>query len=226
MMALMRSLLLLLLIPFFANSSPDFRYKTVNLRGWEVHFETALLEEEALFQEVNLLMRAKLREIDSRLPKSVLRELRKVPIYFHLNRESNPGACYHPSSEWLKENKLPERWAQSVEFGVAENFLDWIHVQPSMVLHEKAHAYHHRVLGYGNAQILQAYEKAMSEGLYDQTLYALGGTVPGYAATNVQEYFAETSEAYWGTNDAFPFVRGELMRHDPTIAELHSRLWQ
>ena len=86
----MRSLLLLLFIPFFANSSPGFRYKTMNLRGWEVHFETALLKDKALFQEVDLLMKAKLREIDSRLPKSVVRELRKVPIYFHLNREQCP----------------------------------------------------------------------------------------------------------------------------------------
>ena len=29
------------------------------------------------------------------------------------------------------------------------------------------------------------------------------------------EYFAEASEAYFGTNDFFPFVRIELRRHDP-----------
>lgn len=222
----MRSLLLLLIIPFFDFSTSEFRYETMDIRGWKVHFESVLVEEQELFEEVHMLMMAKLWEIDSRLPESTVAKLRKVPIYFHLNRMGNPGACYHPSSEWLKRNNLPERWAQSVEFGVAKNFLIWIHDQPSMVLHEMAHAYHHRVLGYDNSEIIQAYDNAISKGMYSETLHVRGGVVSGYASTNVQEYFAETAEAYWGTNDAFPFVRGELIEHDSVIAEIHSRIWR
>jgi hypothetical protein len=39
------------------------------------------------------------------------------------------------------------------------------------------------------------------------------------------EYFAEGTEAYLGTNDFYPFVRGELIRHDPLLAELLSEVW-
>ena len=39
------------------------------------------------------------------------------------------------------------------------------------------------------------------------------------------EYFAECSEAYFGTNDFYPFVRSELRRHDPDAAALLGRLW-
>jgi hypothetical protein len=39
------------------------------------------------------------------------------------------------------------------------------------------------------------------------------------------EYFAEASEAYFGTNDFYPFVRTELQRHDPEMYELLKRLW-
>ncbi|MDG2309878.1 MAG: hypothetical protein P8L98_04780, partial [Planctomycetota bacterium] len=119
-------------------------YKTENMRGWTVHFEEQLCDKPKLYSEVRLLLSSKLREIDSRLPANVVSQLRKVEIYFHLNRPANPGACYHPSKQWLKNNNLNTDWAKSIEFGVAANFLGWIHEQPSMVLHEMSHAYHHQ----------------------------------------------------------------------------------
>ena len=45
-----------------------FKYQTVELRGWTVHFEQALVQDKELYGEVELLLQAKLREIDSRLP--------------------------------------------------------------------------------------------------------------------------------------------------------------
>lgn len=46
-----------------------------------------------------------------------------------------------------------------------------------------------------------------------------------YALNNSQEYFAETSEAYFGTNDFFPFVRAELKEHDPRGFGLMEKVW-
>ena len=46
-----------------------------------------------------------------------------------------------------------------------------------------------------------------------------------YAATNPMEYFAEASEAYFGTNDFYPFDRAELERHDPEMFALVDKLW-
>ena len=43
--------------------------------------------------------------------------------------------------------------------------------------------------------------------------------------TNPPEYFAESCEAYFGTNDFYPFVRAELQRHDPVMYELIERAW-
>ena len=52
-----------------------------------------------------------------------------------------------------------------------------------------------------------------------------GGSKRAYALNNVQEFFAEMSEAYFGRNDFFPFTRGELQEHDPEICALIERLW-
>ena len=43
--------------------------------------------------------------------------------------------------------------------------------------------------------------------------------------TNPQEYFAESTEAFFGRNDFFPFTREELRRHDPEMAKLLERVW-
>jgi hypothetical protein len=43
--------------------------------------------------------------------------------------------------------------------------------------------------------------------------------------TNPKEYFAELSEAYFGKNDFYPFVRGELKVHDPVGYRLMEEAW-
>ena len=47
-----------------------------------------------------------------------------------------------------------------------------------------------------------------------------------YATTNPMEYFAESSEAFFGRNDFYPFVRSELEKYDPATFKLLMKLWQ
>ena len=86
-----------------------------------------------------------------------------------------------------------------------------------MVLHELAHAYHHQFLedGFDNPEVKAAYDRAMKSKLYQKVLRINGRDEKAYAATNPMEYFAEATEAFFGTNDFYPFVRSELKRHDP-----------
>ncbi len=96
-----------------------------------------------------------------------------------------------------------------------------------MVLHELAHAYHHQSLplGFENPEVRAAFDRAMKAGSYDSVLRGNGKEERAYAATNPMEYFAEATEAYFGTNDFFPFVHVELQRHDPQMYALLRKLW-
>lgn len=78
---------------------------------------------------------------------------------------------------------------------------------PMGIFHELAHAYHDQFMeeGYRNQLILRAYNKAMSEGLYDKVMDHRGRMVKAYAANNQMEYFAEATEAYFYRNDFYPF---------------------
>ncbi len=72
----------------------------------------------------------------------------------------------------------------------------------------------------------QAFEDARSTGRYDSVLHVSGQSRRAYALNNDQEYFAECTEAFFGTNDFYPFVRPELKQHDPQACALLARLWK
>ena len=46
-----------------------------------------------------------------------------------------------------------------------------------------------------------------------------------YGLTNQKEFFAEMTECYFGSNDFYPFVTGELMQAEPEIFALLAEIW-
>lgn len=205
---------------------PTSNYIIRRIEGWSIYVNYRLINEnKRLGRDVLKLMRTKLVDINRTIPKSALKHLHEVPIWLELDNNQVACACYHPSKEWLIENNFNPEKAKSVEIGNTRNFMDWTIHQPSMVLHELAHAYHHRVLGYSNAEIKKAYDEAVEAGIYESVLRYNGDNGRAYALNNDQEYFAEQTEAYFGTNDFYPFVRAELMKHDPLMYETLKMLW-
>jgi hypothetical protein len=81
------------------------------------------------------------------------------------------------------------------------------------------------VLGEQNAELSAAHAEVVKGGKYDAVLHFSGTRKKAYALENATEYFAELSEAYFGTNDFYPFVRSELKEHDPRGYELLKKLW-
>ena len=86
--------------------------------------------------------------------------------------------------------------------------------QPWLVLHELAHAHHHRVLGPDNTAVRGAYQKALGAGAYTAVKHADGGIRRANALASDRKYFAQLTEAYYGKNDFYPFVREELQDYD------------
>ena len=96
---------------------------------------------------------------------------------------------------------------------------------PYVVLHELAHSYHDQVLGFNHPEIKRVFEAAKAAEIYDEVLDHAGRKVKHYALSNHKEYFAEMTEAYFGVNDFFPFVRAELKQHDPRMYSLLEKIW-
>jgi len=207
-------------------SQPADAYTVKTIEGWKVHVSKKLpAAPDGLGEKVLKLIGAKLFEINRTVPPKALIELQKVPIWLELNSKVVFGA-YHPSAAWLKNNARNPAMARGIEIGNARRALSWSLHQPSFMLHELAHAYHHRHLGFGNKEVIEAYKRAVESKSYDKVLHCSGRTGKAYAIKNPKEYFAELSEAYFGVNDFYPFVRAEVRKHDPQMYELLRKLWK
>jgi len=205
---------------------PTSNYTIQDIEGWKIYVNNCLLnEKKELGCKLLELMKVKLFDINRTVPNPALDEIHKVRIWLEAESEVT-CACYHPSKNWLIDNGFNPEKAKSVEIGNPDNFLKWTLHQPSMVLHELAHGYHHQFLGYDNPDIKEAYKKAVEDKLYESVLRYDGQTARAYALNNDQEYFAELTESYFGTNDFYPFVRAEIMQHDPKMFQTLKKLWR
>jgi hypothetical protein len=223
-------LLCILFLVFCAGSNqytPTSGYTIQEIEGWKVFVNKELSSEHPeLAKEVLRLLKQQLYQIIRVVPEAALTELRAVPIWVEYKAPRHPCMCYHPSEPWLRSHGFNPEKKQSVEIANAENFLKWTLGQPWMVLHELAHSYHDRVLSYENGEIRQAYQQAVESKRYESVLHISGRPRRAYVLNNDQEYFAECSEAFFGTNDFYPFVRAELQQHDPNMCQLLKKLWK
>lgn len=224
--------LLMLVAPVCADEpktpyDPTDHYEVRRLEGWKLRVNKRLLAEEhrELYAKTLRILGDQLFQITRVVPAEALGKLRKVPIWVELKEPHHPCMCYHPDAKWLREHGMNPDKAGGVELANARNFNSWTLQQPWMVLHELAHGYHHQVLGFENAEVQACYDAAASAKLYESVLHGRGRKERHYALTNAKEYFAEMTEAYFGTNDFYPFVRAELKQVDPRIHELLEKVW-
>jgi hypothetical protein len=207
--------------------TPTTGYSIREIEGWIVLVNKELLSDHVdLAEDVLKLLKHQLYQITRIVPDEALKEIRNISIWVEYNDPRHRCMCYHPSEQWLRNNGFNPEKARGVEIANSENFLKWTLDQPWMVMHELAHSYHHCVLGYDNAEIREAYNKAVDSKQYESVQHIAGKPRRAYALNNDQEYFAECTEAIFGTNDFYPFVRSELKQHDPQMYELLKKLWR
>jgi Mlc titration factor MtfA (ptsG expression regulator) len=95
-----------------------------------------------------------------------------------------------------------------------------------VILHELAHAYHDQVLGFDEPRIQKAWARFKDSGKYEKVLHISGNMRRHYALTDPKEFFAEMTEAFFGTNDFYPFVHGELKKELPEVHQLLDEIWR
>jgi hypothetical protein len=199
------------------------------IEGWTVRVDDRLLQppNQRLGSRILKALEAKLADINAVVQPDRLEKLHGVTIVLDLSHGKLRSMQYHPSAAWLEENGYARDLVHCVHIPEAAELLAprQINVQPWCVLHELAHAYHDQVLGFDEVRIRDAYERYKKSGHGDAVLLTTGQRVRHYGLTNPKEFFAEMSEAYFGTNDFFPFNRGELMTAEPEIYRLMQAIW-
>lgn len=199
------------------------------VEGWTVQVDPQLLAGEHR-HEGELALKAlanHLQRITWIVPPARLAELRRLPIWLEYRHPTLTSMQYHPSRGWLLAHGHDPRLAKHVHLPRAADLTarrTWAK-HPYVVLHELAHAWHDQVAGFDQPDIQAAWQQAKDDGIYEEVLLYTGRKVRHYALTNHKEYFAESTEAWFGVNDFYPFVRAELAEHDPRMYALLKRLW-
>lgn len=224
------TLFALSILPLAAADKAKKHFEPVKkeIEGWTVWVEPKLLEGEHAEMGAKALsmLGNHLERIAILLPEKQLAAMKKLEIWIEHEHELVPMQ-YHPGKDWLVERGYDPRLVKKVHIPRAEALLSRHHMlkHPAVILHELAHSYHDQVLGFEDKGILDAYNQAMKEKLYDKVMLYTGEKVRHYGATDHKEYFSESTEAYFYHNDFYPFVRSELKLHDPRGYAQMERVW-
>lgn len=212
------------------SETPDFYDPVIRkIEGFEIAVDPALLEPDRkeLTGRVFAALANHLQRVKFILPEDRQRKLMLCKIWLELDNPKIRGMQYHPGRGWLLSKGLDPRLVKHVHIPQARALLDrrqWAK-HPYVILHELAHAFHDQVYGFDNREIRAVYEKALKSGKYEKILDHRGKQVRHYGMNNEKEYFAESTEAYLGVNDFYPFVRAELKEFDPDMFRLMEKIW-
>ncbi|MEY4272584.1 MAG: hypothetical protein RL250_1450 [Verrucomicrobiota bacterium] len=214
-------------------ANQPWRYESRLIRGWSVLIRLELLTEDkkAETEKGLLLITQQLEDIERLVPPKALAQLRRVTLWLSPPyANARPRAEYHPGADWLKANGRNPAMAKGVEFTDVSHLDKEVLRMPLLTLHELAHAYHDQVLGFGHPGIKACYEQAVANHSYDKVSRKnwegkITEGVRAYAMTNPMEYFSETTEAFFGRNDFFPYERKELEAHDPAMVAVLKKVW-
>lgn len=204
-------------------------HTTRHLAGWSVRVDDRLLQgaHATAGTRALALLESRLVAITFVVPEKALARLRTVTIQLDYTHGDMVPMQYHPDAGWLQANGYSDKLAKCVHIPDLADFLEpqGIHGQPWVVLHELAHAYHDQVIGSEDPRITAAWKKFRDSGKYKSVLHVSGRMREHYGVTNKAEFFAEMTETYFGSNDFYPFVAGELKQVEPEIFALLTKLW-
>jgi dipeptidyl-peptidase-4 len=199
------------------------------IEDWTVHVEPRLIEGEHRKSGARALkmLANHLQRIAILVPQEQLAKLRTIEFWIEHAHPQLNGKHYHPNLKWLTDRGHDPRLAKKVHITHANELFSRQQMlkHPAVVLHELAHGYHDQYLSFNNPRIIDAYDKAMTAGIYDKVLLYNGKQVRHYGASDHKEYFAEGTESFFYRNDFYPFVGAELERHDLTLYSLLVEIW-
>ena len=188
-------------------------YNEVMIHGWLIRVSPDYADDENSLDRALAEIDRQLDNISQAVPEPALSALRRTVFWLEYRADDPQRSVYHRSSRWLANNGFNPDKAKGIEIDAGVYSRE--EEAPWSLLHELTHAYYDTVLNRTSPDLEAAYAAAVASGAYKDVLRNTGSRRAAYALTNVSEYFAELSEAYFGENDFEPFDRDQLRTFDP-----------
>lgn len=202
-----------------------FGYRSLDIEGWDVRLERELDRRNFIVAKaVEMEVARQLDAIERQVPPWHLPSMQAVSLW--ISHSNAPGLSYHDSAHYLSDQGRDPRMLGGIEIGDARDFLAMSETQSWVLLHEFAHALHHKNHAWRFAPIDRAWLNARRGDLYRDVAHRHPGPErDAYALTNPREYLAELSQAFFGDNAMFPFNRRQLYDYDPNGYQAVFAFW-
>ena len=231
---------LLILVPILRADPPAKTpdgYEKVNLEGFTVYANLRVTGQahDGFHRPPLRVLENELNDLKRILHPKIVGILQGIPIWaeWDVSDSISPGAVarYYggPADHYRKMGGDPRK-ANCVEVMSIKTLASirrpGTPLQQIIILHEMAHAVHHRLLGWENPELEAVFKQAVDRKLYDWVNDRFGRQGKAYARTNAGEYFAEISCAYLDSCNYFPFNYEQLRGHDPAGFKFAERVWK
>ena len=201
---------------------PNSKYTTMAIQGWKVLVNKGLLEKDSKHFEAGQKALEKFHDdfytLTKMLQTARLRDIQSTPVWLEVDTtvssdgSRKPCFHYHPGLKWLIDNDYNPAKHKCVEIGKAATYARQGDRSQRVMLHELAHSYHNRFLGFGDKAILSAYKTAKASGKYPKKIYAM---------SDFKEYFACLTVWCFDTADR----RETAQDRDPEGMKLVAKIW-
>lgn len=174
------------------------QYQQLNINGWKVlvssHFAKNPRERKAILEKLE----RQTAFLSRNLSAKHLKVLRKAEIWIEHGAHYRVLARHHASKSYTYQENLNTDKYRDVEiFGRFASVR-----QPTLFLHELAHVYHDRKLGWNDRKIKRLH--AAVEARMPSAKDRCGRPTKAYTPTNHNEFFATFTEAYFGKTCSYP----------------------
>ncbi len=195
---------------------PTSHYSLEDIEGWQVYVHRDLLpggEHRETGVGALRQLRYGLAKTRQMVADEPLKKLQAVKIWLEVDSTNGKHGRtaayqYHPHVDWLKKMDFHPDKEKCVEYGTAAGLAkrtDFKTVQVTM--HELAHAFHDQVLGFDDADVIAAHERAREEGKYPERDWVV--------RANHKEFFAGLTTRYFESEER----RKEIVERDPVFAK-------
>jgi hypothetical protein len=212
-------------------------YQRQEIEGFTTFVNDKVLQQprDAWGRQPIRVLEMELSDLRRILVPRIVSVLQEVPVWVEWDESDklSPGAIaryYGGPAEGLLKLGGDPRKANCVEVLTLRRLGESRHpgtaLQQVILLHEMAHAVHHRLLGWDNPELDATFKQAVERKLYDEVNDRFGRRGKAYARTNAAEYFAEISCAFLDSCNYYPFNYGQLQAHDPAGFAFVERVWK
>ncbi len=208
----------LLSTPAFA-FEPTGQYAKFNINGWTVLVSSRFANQPREQQAILRKIQAQTAFIVKTLPAKQVRVMRKADIWVEPDSHWRALARHHVSKAEIYQEGLNVAKYRDIEiFG---RFAKLRH--PTLLLHELAHVYHDRGLGFQDRRIERLYEgfRASMPTAKDRC----GVPQRAYALHSHSEFFATFTEAFFAKTCSYPYNRDTIRKSHPQMFAFLSKVW-